>query len=386
MVKRIAILGSTGSIGRRTIDVARRHPDRFEIVASAAGNHIDLVAEQVRLLRPRLVSVGTEEGAKQLRALLSEPVDIVWGDAGVRAVATFSEAHLVVSAIVGAAGLVPTAAAIEAGKTIALANKETLVAAGSVITELATRHRVEIIPIDSEHSAIHQSLAGHRRLDVKRLIITASGGPFRLKSMDELATVTIDEALHHPNWSMGQKITVDSATLMNKGLEVIEAHWLFGVAPAQIDVVVHPQSIIHSMVEYCDGCVVAQMGVPDMRGPIAYALSYPERVESGMEQLDLLKLKSLTFEPVDHERFPSLKLAYQALKRGGSLPAVLNAANEIAVHAFLNQHLRFVDIPRLVAQVMEEHDAHPLTSIEDVLEVDTWARARGRHLCGEYTS
>lgn len=386
MVKHIAILGSTGSIGRSTIDVVQRHPDRFEIVALAGGNHVDLLAEQVRLLRPRLVSIGTEEGAKQLRSQLREPVDVVWGDAGTCAVATCSDADLVVSAIVGAAGLVPTAAAIEAGKTIALANKETLVAAGSVITELAARHQVNIIPIDSEHSAIHQSLAGHRRQDVKRLLITASGGPFRLKSMDELETVTIDEALRHPNWSMGQKITVDSATLMNKGLEVIEAHWLFGVAPSQIDVVVHPQSIIHSMVEYCDGCVVAQMGVPDMRGPIAYALSYPERVESGMEQLDLLKLKSLTFEPVDHERFPSLKLAYQALKRGGSLPAVLNAANEIAVQAFLNHHLRFVDIPRLVAQVMEEHDIHPLTSIEDVLEVDTWARARGRQLCGEYTS
>ena len=380
MVKRLAILGSTGSIGRSTLDVVARHPDRFEVVALAGGSDVELLAQQVSRFHPKLVSTRTEEGARELQQRLPR-VDIGWGDDGVNAVAAYASSDLVVSAIVGSAGLVPTIRALESGKNIALANKETLVAAGELVMSLAKQKHLTILPIDSEHSAIHQSLVGHRREDVKRLIITASGGPFRTTPQDALERVTVDEALKHPNWSMGKKITIDSATMMNKGLEVIEAHWLFGIPADNNDVVVHPQSILHSLVEYCDGCTVAQLGLPDMRAPIAYALSYPERVTSGVGPLDLVALKSLTFESVDHQRFPALSLAMRALTTGRSMPAVLNAANETAVYAFLNRQISFLDIPRSVEAVMNEHDPHSLTSVEDVLDTDQWARAHAREHC-----
>jgi 1-deoxy-D-xylulose-5-phosphate reductoisomerase len=327
MMKKLAILGSTGSIGQSTLDVVARHRERFEVVGLAEGHDVALLAKQVEAFRPKVVSVRDEASVEQLASLLRVPrPEILCGIDGACAVAAESGADMVVSAIVGAAGLTPTIAAIEAGKDIALANKETMVAAGELVSKLAAEKKIAILPVDSEHAAIHQSLAGHRREDVLALHLTASGGPFLRASRAAMERATAAEASRHPRWSMGAKITIDSATLMNKGLEVIEAHWLFGVPPDRIRVVVHPQSIVHSMVEYLDGCVVAQLGVPDMRAPIAYAISWPERVESGVERLNLARVGSLTFEEPDRERFPALGLAYRALEAGGSMPAALNAA------------------------------------------------------------
>lgn len=376
--KRLALLGSTGSIGRSTLDVVAAFPERFEVVTMAAGGKVDLLAEQIARFRPRLVSVREAADAARLRAGLPAGlgVDVQWGTAGVTAVATHPDVDLVVSAIVGAAGLEPTYAAIRAGKTVAVANKEPLVMAGALVMAEAARQGVQVLPIDSEHSAIFQSLCGHQKRDVRRIILTASGGPFLGVPKERLARVTVEEALNHPNWRMGPKITIDSATLMNKGLEVIEAVWLFGIEPERIAIHIHPQSIVHSMVEYIDGSVVAQMGVPDMRGPIAYALAYPDRLPVPLPPLDLCALSGLTFLAPDHDRFPAVSLAYRAAQVGGSLPAVLNAANEVAVAAFLAGRLPFTGIPAVIEAAMAEHVPVPLAGLADVLAAD----ADGRRL------
>jgi 1-deoxy-D-xylulose-5-phosphate reductoisomerase len=374
-MKKIVILGSTGSIGTQALDVIGRHPDLFEVVGLAAGKNIGLIEEQVRRFRPKCVSVAEESHAEVLREKFSrEGIEVVVGYEGNSAVACMAEADFVVSAIVGAAGLKPTMKAIEAGKVVALANKESLVIAGELMTGAARRQGKSLIPIDSEHSAIFQCLQGNRAQDVHRIVLTASGGPFFQKSQEFLASVTIEQALKHPNWNMGPKITIDSATLMNKGLELIEATWLFDLPADRVAIHVHPQSIVHSFVEYIDGSVIAQLGVPDMRCAISYALAYPERVVSGAGNLDLLKIGNLSFFPPDPEKFPALRLAYEAAKEGRTMPAVLNAANEVAVARFLNSEIGFLEIPAIVEETMSRHQSRPLTSLEDVLEADAWAR------------
>jgi len=382
-MKKITILGSTGSIGVSTLEIVAAYPDRFQVVALTAGNNLELLRQQIELFRPRMVSVLTADLARQLdRMLTGGKPEIHHGVAGLIAAATAAESDVVVAAIVGAAGLVPTAAAIKAGKDIALANKETLVTAGRLMMDLVRERGVRLFPVDSEHSAIFQSLEGQSRKDVKRIILTASGGPFLTLPLDRLAQVSVADALNHPNWSMGQKITIDSATMMNKGLEVIEARWLFDVPPEQIAVNIHPQSIIHSMVEYADGCVMAQLGVPDMKAPIAYALTYPERIPTGVKPLDLTELSGLTFLAPDYRRFPSLKLAYDALAAGDSMPAVMNAANEVAVEAFLKGKIGFTDIATSIARTMDSHEPRSLATIEEVLSSDRWAREKSRELIG----
>jgi 1-deoxy-D-xylulose-5-phosphate reductoisomerase len=382
-MKKISILGSTGSIGVSTLEIVAAHPDRFKVVALSAGSNLELLRKQIEAFSPQLVAVVSEQSARKLGTMLTgKKPEIMHGVPGMIAVATADEAEMVVAAIVGAAGLVPTAAAIKAGKDIALANKETLVTAGHLIMGMVKENGVKLYPVDSEHSAVFQSLQGHRRADVRRIILTASGGPFINYPLEKLAKVSITDALNHPNWSMGRKITIDSATMMNKGLEVIEARWLFDMPVENISVNIHPQSIVHSMVEYVDGCVMAQLGVPDMKAPIAYALSYPERVTTGVRSLDLTALSGLTFLNPDHTRFPALKLAYQALGAGESMPTVLNAANEVAVEAFLDGRIKFIDIPVLIEKAMDAHQAHPLTSIEEVLLVDRWGREKCRELLG----
>jgi len=374
-IKKISILGSTGSIGVSTLEVVAEHADRFDVVAMTAGTNLDLFVQQIVSFRPQLVAVVSAGDAARLRDRLGdEGPEVVSGVEGLIACATHAEAGIVVSAIVGAAGLVPTMAAIEAGKDIALANKETLVTAGALVMRAVAEYGVKLYPVDSEHSAIFQSLEGHRDKDVKRLILTASGGPFRERDPQTFDNITLEDALAHPNWNMGQKITIDSATMMNKGLEVIEAHWLFGLPGDRISVHIHPQSIVHSMVEYIDGSVIAQLGVPDMKTPIAYALSYPERLPLDLPPLDLCQLGQLTFMEPDSERFPCLDLAYAALAAGGSAPAALNAANEVAVDAFLNGRIRYLGIPELIEEVMSKHQVVVPGSIDDVLQVDQWAR------------
>ena len=374
-MRSLSILGSTGSIGLSTLDVVRQHPEKFSISGLAAGKDVVTLAEQIKEFRPTAVSVMDADTAVKLRALLGDyKPDILHGIEGTIAVATVEEADMVVSAIVGAAGLIPTVSAIKAGKHIALANKETLVVAGELVAALVQQHKVQLLPVDSEHSAIFQSLQGHRKEDVVRIILTASGGPFRNTSAEKLKEVGLEQALKHPQWTMGAKITIDSATMMNKGLEVIEAHWLFAMPAEKIGVVVHPQSIIHSMVEYIDGCVMAQLGAPDMRAPIAYALSWPERCESGIQKLNLAKIGTLTFEEPDMERFPALHLAFEALKAGRTCPAVLNAANEIAVAAFLDKKIRFTEIAETVDKTMQAHEAYTPVELDDYLRADRWAR------------
>ena len=374
-MRSLSILGSTGSIGVSTLDVVRQHPDKFQVTGLAAGTDIALLAEQIKEFRPVAVSIRDEASVQKLRNLCGEyKPDILFGIDGSATIAEMDGSDMVVSAIVGAAGLVPTVRAIKAGKHIALANKETLVVAGQLVSDLVKQHGVHLLPVDSEHSAVFQSLAGHRSEDVERIILTASGGPFRSTPAEELKQVTLQQALKHPQWSMGAKITIDSATMMNKGLEVIEAHWLFNVPAEKIGVVVHPQSIIHSMVEYIDGCVMAQLGTPDMRAPIAYALAWPERCESGIPKLDLAKIGTLTFEEPDTVRFPALRLAYQALKAGRTCPAVLNAANEIAVEAFLNKRICFTDIAATVEKTLQAHEAFAPIELDDYLLADRWAR------------
>ncbi len=374
MSKKLSILGSTGSIGISTLDVVARNPDNFSVVALAEGHDPVKLFEQIKKFHPKIVSVRDEEARKKLLGLGKIDCKVVCGIEGACEVATHPDANLVVSAIVGAIGLRPTYKAIEAGKNVALANKETLVAAGPVVMKKVAEKGVKLIPIDSEHSALFQSLIGHNHNDVRRLILTASGGPFRDYTAEQLRSVTLEQALKHPNWSMGAKITIDSATMMNKGLEVIEARWLFNIPAEKIEAVIHPQSIVHSMVEYIDGAVVAQLAVPDMRGPIAYALAYPERVESGTEFLDITKVGTLTFKKPDMEKFRCLKLAYDAVKEGGSMPCVLNAANEVAVAAFLDKKIKFLDIPRIVESVMSRHNKVEFSSLEDVFATDKWAR------------
>ncbi len=383
-MKRVSILGSTGSIGVRTLDVIERHPEGFQVVALAAGRKVDLLAEQVLRFRPHLVSVATEEAAKELQRKLSRvPVEILWGEEGLIQVAKAEEADLVVSALVGSTGLLPTLAAIQAGKDIALANKEVLVMAGELVMAEARRMGVKILPVDSEHSAIFQCLGHGGRQYLKKIILTASGGPFRTRPKASFASVTPEEALNHPTWRMGRKITIDSATLMNKGLEVIEARWLFDLSLKEIEVIIHPQSIIHSLVEYMDGSILAQLSVTDMRLPILYALSYPKRLESPLPSLDLTTLSALTFEPLDMEKFPCIGYAYEAAEAGGTLPTVLNAANEVAVQLFLERKVGFDEIPRLIRKAMDEHGRRPVRSLEDVLEADREVR---QHLTMEYSS
>jgi 1-deoxy-D-xylulose-5-phosphate reductoisomerase len=375
MIKRLAILGSTGSIGRSTLDVVRRRPDRFKVVALAAGNNTALVKEQTEEFAPEFVSVLTGEAAGELRKSLSVPVEVGYGEEGVLRAAGFDGVDMAVAAISGAAGLVPTLKAIRAGKDIALANKETLVCAGPLVMEEVKKAGVSLLPVDSEHSAVFQALAGHGVSDVQRIVLTASGGPFLNLPIEELNSVTPEEALKHPRWSMGRKITVDSATMMNKGLEVIEARWLFGIDPDRISVVVHPQSIVHSLVEYADGSMVAQLGATDMRGPIAYALSYPERVDAGVPRLDLSGL-TLEFSEPEPERYPCLALAYTALRQGGTMPAVLNAADEVAVDMFLKGFISFTDIFRVIREVFDLYAPKVISSLENVLEDDAWARQK----------
>ncbi len=380
-MKKLAILGSTGSIGVNTLDIIERFRDRFAVVGLSAGNNVRLLREQVLKFAPRTVSVLNESLAHRLREELGpHPVEILHGDKGVIGVATLPEIDMVVSAIVGAAGLAPTVSAIRACKDVALANKETLVIAGRVVMELAKENGVTILPVDSEHSAIFQSLVGHKKKNVKRIILTASGGPFLNRPYEELKDATVQETLKHPVWQMGEKITVDSASLMNKGLEVIEARWLFDIPHEKIDVYIHPQGIVHSMVEYVDGSVIAQMGVPDMRGPISYALAYPEHLRTDFPSLNFLEIDRLTFDLPDEKRFPALRLAYKALEQGGTMPAVLNAANEVAVTSFLRKELSFIRIPDIIKQTMNCHKVEEIHTIDDVLKADQWARRKAKEL------
>jgi len=380
-VKSLAILGSTGSIGVSTLEIVAAHPERFQVAALTAGRNLDLLEEQVRIFRPMLVAVSNAADAGTLKARLgADAPRILAGREGLVACAADSGAQLVVSAIVGAAGLEPTLAAIEAGIDVALANKETLVAAGNLVMAAVEKRSVNLFPVDSEHSAIFQSLAGQRKDDVRRLILTASGGPFRDRTAAELECVTPADALAHPNWTMGRKITVDSATMMNKGLEVIEAHWLFDLPAEKIAVHIHPESIVHSMVEYVDGAVIAQLGIPDMKTPIALALSWPERLPLDLPPLDLCRLGRLHFSEPDNTRFPCLALAYRALHLGGTAPTVLNAANEVAVEAFLDGRLGFTAIPKLITAVLDHCPVLPADSLAAVLSADATARDAARGL------
>ncbi len=375
--KRITVLGSTGSIGVTTLDLIARFPDRFTVSALAAGKNIERLAEQVRRFQPRLVAVGDSSSVGELRERAPEYAgEILVGDDGLRQVACFPDSDLVVAGLVGARGLVPALSALRQGLDVALANKEALVVAGELMTGAAKASGARLWPIDSEHNAVFQSLHGHRRDDVARIILTASGGPFLRTPKEDLAGVTRAQALKHPTWKMGDKITIDSATLMNKGLEVIEAHWLFDVPADRIDVVIHPQSIVHSMVEYVDGSVIAQLGIPDMAIPISYILAYPERLPLGyLPRLGLPSQPNLEFCEPDTRKFPCLALAYAALRQGGTAPAVLNAANEVAVSAFLEDRIGFLDIPAVVSHVLDGSEIQAVDSLELLLDVDRRARA-----------
>lgn len=379
-MKRIALLGSTGSIGTSTLDVVSQHPEQFEVAALAAGTNVELLAEQVKTFRPQLVSVATEEAAFDLRAKLGpdHQSEIVVGSKGMELVARHPEAEFVMTAVVGSVGVAPTLAAIEEGKTIGLANKETLVCAGPVVMKAARQRGVAIIPVDSEHSAIYQCLQGERREELSRVIITASGGSFRHLTREELSHVTIEQALAHPNWSMGSKITIDSATMMNKGFEVIEAHWLFDLPYDQIETILHYESIIHSMVEFQDRAVMAQLGTPDMRVPIQYALSYPHRMPLMTEPLDLVKLGTLHFAGMDFGRYPLLQLAYECGRAGGTYTAVLNAANEVAVDLFLKGSIGFLAIETIVRKTCDAHNGISDPTLDEIFAADQWARTQAR--------
>lgn len=380
-MKSIAVLGSTGSVGVSTLDLVRRFPEHFTVYGLVAGRNLDLLASQIEEFSPRWVSIQEKAGIPELRRLLGKrAVEILWGEKGAATVATADGVDVVVAAIVGGAGLVPTFEAVRSGKEVALANKEALVMAGEIFVKEARQRRVRLLPVDSEHSAIFQCLQGNRREEVDRIILTASGGPFLRASLKSLGQVTVKQALRHPNWKMGPKITIDSATMMNKGLEVVEARWLFDVSPAQVEVVIHPQSVIHSMVRYQDGSIIAQLGIPDMRIPIAYALSYPNRLKTNWKSLELTRVGELTFLPVEKRRYPALSLAYEALAEGGTMPAVLNAANEVAVAAFLEKRIGFRDIHRVIEKTMRVHvSTHP-REVQEVLDVDRWAREKAAAL------
>ena len=375
-MKRLAILGSTGSIGGNTLEIAGRYREEFEVLALAAGTNLPLLREQIRAFKPRLVSVLDQEHA---HALKGEGVEVVYGEEGLIRAATFPGVDLVVSAVVGSVGVLPLLAAIDAGKDIALANKEAMVMAGEIIMQKAQEKGAAILPIDSEHSAIFQALGSRMGGEgIKRIILTASGGPLYNRPAEAFKKVSPQEALAHPVWQMGPKVSVDSATLMNKGLEVIEAHWFFRVPPERIEVLIHPQGVVHSLVEYVDSSIIAQLSIPDMRIPIAYALSYPKRLAMELPHLNLVELNHLSFDPPDCEKFPSLKLAYEALATGGTMPAVLNAANEAAVEAFLQGRIGFDQIPHVVASTMNGHKATPLREVEAVLEADQWAKEKAQ--------
>ncbi|MEW5806320.1 MAG: 1-deoxy-D-xylulose-5-phosphate reductoisomerase [Acidobacteriota bacterium] len=395
-MKNISIIGSTGYIGRKTLEVIRENRNRFRVVALSCGNNVALVLEQIREFNPLLVSVSTEAGAEKVRkaikdmaraaggkigtekdkdTIVRDEIEIVSREEGMVQVATHSEADFVISAAVGAIGLIPTLRALESGKAVAIANKEALVVGGELIMREAKKQNVQVLPIDSEHSALHQCLRGERIEDVKRLILTASGGPFRNLGKEELEKVTPEEALKHPTWDMGRKITIDSATMMNKGLEIIEARWLFGILQERIDVFLHPQSIVHSMVEFNDGSLKCQMGITDMRGPIQYALTYPERIEADLMSLDLTAMGPLEFFHPDPERFPCLRLAYDAIAVGGTMPAILNASDEIAVQHFLDGEISFTKIPEIIERVMKHAQVVHDITLEAVLEADRQARS-----------
>jgi len=378
-VKAITLVGSTGSIGTQTLDIVTQYPDQFRIVGLAAGSNVEMLAAQIRQFRPQIAAISAAEKLPALQAALQDldpqPI-LLGGEAGVIEVARYGDAETVVTGIVGCAGLLPTIAAIEAGKDIALANKETLIAGGPVVLPLVEKHGVKLLPADSEHSAIFQCLQGVPKGGLRRILLTASGGAFRDWDVERLAEVKVADALKHPNWSMGRKITVDSATLMNKGLEVIEAHFLFGLDYEDIEIVIHPQSIIHSLIELQDTSVIAQLGWPDMRLPLLYAMSWPERIYTDWERLDLVKAGNLTFREPDHQKYPCMQLAYAAGKAGGSMPAVLNAANEQAVALFLDEKIKFLDIPRSIEWVCDrhQHDNCANPSLDDILAADQWAR------------
>ena len=379
-MKHISLLGSTGSIGKQTLEVVAANPDKLKVRALAAHRSDELLEQQIRQFEPDIAVLSDKDAAARLAARYHGKTRILAGDEGLLAAATYDGADTVLASMVGYAGLRPTLAAIECGKNIALANKETLVAAGSLVMAAVRKHGVSLTPVDSEHSAIFQSLRGGVEKEVKRLIVTASGGPFRGKKRSELENVTLAQCLKHPNWSMGPKVTLDSSTLANKGLEVMEAHWLFDMPYDKIDVVVHPQSIVHSLVEFCDGSVIAQLGEPDMRLPIQYALSWPDRFDYSFEQLDLVKAASLTFEAPDLEAFPSLKIAVDCGKAGGTLPCAFNAANEEAVNAFLHDKIKYLDIPYITAAVTQAHDNVAEPQIEDIEQADAWARAEAQRV------
>ncbi|MBW4420447.1 MAG: 1-deoxy-D-xylulose-5-phosphate reductoisomerase [Myxacorys californica WJT36-NPBG1] len=378
-MKALSLLGSTGSIGTQTLDIVAQYPEQFRIVGMAAGRNVELFAQQIRQFRPQIVAICDESKEQDLRAAIADlnpqPI-LLSGDAGIVEVARYGDAEVVVTGIVGCAGLLPTIAAIEAKKDIALANKETLIAGGPVVLPLIQQHGVKLLPADSEHSAIFQCLQGVPQGGLRKILLTASGGAFRDLPVEKLAEVTVADALKHPNWSMGRKITIDSATLMNKGLEVIEAHYLFGMEYDDIEIVIHPQSIIHSLIELQDTSVLAQLGWADMRLPLLYALSYPDRIHTDWERLDLVKAGNLTFREPDHAKYPCMQLAYAAGRAGGCMPAILNAANEQVVALFLEEKIRFLDIPKLIEQVCDRYQSQNKLNptLEDILVADQWAR------------
>jgi 1-deoxy-D-xylulose-5-phosphate reductoisomerase len=376
-VKTIALLGSTGSIGVSTLALVREFPERFRVHGMVAGQNLMLLAKQIKEFSPNCVAIRNEQDVPRLRRLLgSHKVEILWGESGASAVASSAEVDVVLAAIVGGAGLMPCLQGVLAGKEIALANKEALVMAGELFVDAAKQRGVRLLPVDSEHSAVFQCLQGNHRAEVDKIILTASGGPFLCTPLSRLDKVSVAQALKHPNWKMGQKITIDSATMMNKGLEVIEARWEFDMQPDRIDVVIHPESVVHSMVRYQDGSIIAQLGIADMRIPIAYALAFPHRLEGSWPPLDLKRHGQLNFMPLEKRRFPALSLAYAALREGGTMPTVLNAANEVAVAAFLDRRIGFREIHRIITRTMHKHSNRRATEVGEILEVDRWAREK----------
>jgi 1-deoxy-D-xylulose-5-phosphate reductoisomerase len=376
-VKTIALLGSTGSIGVSTLALVREFPERFRVHGMVAGQNLMLLAKQVKEFSPNCVAIRNEQDVPRLRRLLgNHKVEILWGESGASAVASSGEVDVVLAAIVGGAGLMPCLQGVLAGKEIALANKEALVMAGELFVDAAKQRGVRLLPVDSEHSAVFQCLQGNHRAEVDKIILTASGGPFLRTPLSRLDKVSVAQALKHPNWKMGQKITIDSATMMNKGLEVIEARWEFDMQPDRIDVVIHPESVVHSMVRYQDGSIIAQLGIADMRIPIAYALAFPHRLEGSWPPLDLKRHGQLNFMPLEKRRFPALSLAYAALREGGTMPTVLNAANEVAVAAFLDRRIGFREIHRIITRTMHKHSNRRATEVGEILEVDRWAREK----------
>lgn len=373
-MKRVVILGSTGSIGRNALEVIGRHRDRFKVTGLAAGSNIEVLEKQVRDFCPEIVALADYEASDRLRKRIGSTVEVLGGQEGINALASYENSDFVLSAMVGFSGLMPTLNAIRAGKTVGIANKETLVVAGEIIMGEARSRDVMILPVDSEHSAVFQCLEGRDRNCLRKIILTASGGPFRNRNAEEFRDISPDEALRHPRWKMGKKVTIDSSTLMNKGLEVIEASHLFGLGPEEIEVVIHPESIIHSMVEFIDGTIISQQSVPDMKGPIAYALSYPERLDNIMPSLDLTEVGTLSFFKPDLDRFPCLRYAYEALRAGGTMPAVLNASNEVAVKAFLEGIIHFDEIPVIINKTMSYHTIKGSPELDDIIEADHWAR------------